>query len=122
MLINAISTLLTNFTFSLPFDFYLYTILSIAILSLFLAFFVYSKNKSNVGIWFSIFALLVAFWAFFYFLSEWNVDYSSARFLLRTGMIAGTLILPAFTEFVHAFVGKKTHPLIRYGNIFLAFI
>lgn len=34
-------------------------------------------------------------------------------------MIAGTLILPVFTEFVFTFVGKKIHPLLRVTNIIL---
>jgi len=108
--------------FALPFVFYQWTILLTAILSLFLALFVYAKNRTKVGTWFSIFAILVAFWAFFYFLSSYVKDYETARFLLRTCMIAGALILPVFTEFVHVFVGKKTPPLIKYGNVLLCLI
>ena len=79
-------------------------------------FVLFMKRTSRLTILFSTFALLVSLWSFFYVLAFQTTDLILSRFLFRTCMLAGVLILPTFTEFVLALTGKKIPTFYRWIN------
>lgn len=102
---------------SIPLWFYQSVNLTNAILSLILGIAVlFSRVRSRQILLFSLFAFSVFLWDFFYFLAFQTNNYALSSFLFRTCMIAGALILPIFTEFVYALVGKEIKPVYRLLN------
>src|SRR3989338_743395 len=102
---------------SIPLWFYQSVNLTNAILSLVLAVAVlFYRVKSKQIFLFSVFAFFVFLWDIFYFLAFQTNDYALSRLLFRTCMIAGAIILPVFTEFVYALVGKEIKPIFRFLN------
>ncbi|MBU0687317.1 MAG: hypothetical protein KKB81_05640 [Candidatus Margulisbacteria bacterium] len=102
---------------------YIYQIINLlnALLSLSIAtFIILYKKCTKLTVLFCCFAISVFFWDLFFFLAFQTTDYSLSRFLFRTCMIAGTLILPLFTEFIYTLVKKEIKPIYRWINFGIA--
>ena len=90
--------------------------------SLFLGFFVYTRNRSNpVNRSFAVFAFFVALWSLPYIL--WPLSYTEEAWLLSFRLLhIGAILIPvAYYNFVLCFLGKKDQRGVLLGYLLAGF-
>ncbi len=104
--------------------YYPFSAIFIAISSLLLAILVWSKKKSELAVYYSIFTFFIVVWSFSYFMWLISDTYNAALFWTRA-LTVGSIFLPiTFLHFVIVFVGKKDRlkNLLIAGYIFFTII